>query len=50
MVDKKHLESFEMRSWRRIEISWTDRVRNEEVLERIKEDRNVLQTIKKREG
>jgi hypothetical protein len=31
-VDKKHLESFEMWCWRRTEkISWTDRVRNEEV-------------------
>jgi hypothetical protein len=26
-----HLESFEMWSWRRMEISWTDHVRNEEV-------------------
>jgi hypothetical protein len=31
-VDQKHLESFEM-CWRRLEkISWTDQVRNEEVL------------------
>jgi hypothetical protein len=31
-VDKKYLESFDMWSWRRMEkISWTDRVRNEEV-------------------
>jgi len=28
-VDQKHLESFEMRCWRRMEkISWTDHVRN----------------------
>ena len=26
-------------------ISWTDRVRNEEVLQRIKDERNILQTI-----
>jgi len=26
-------------------ISWTDHVRNEEVLQRVKEDRNILQTI-----
>ena len=33
-VDQKHLESFEMWCWRRMEkISWTDHVRNEEVLE-----------------
>jgi len=30
-VDQKHLESFEMWCWRRMEkISWTDHVRNEE--------------------
>jgi hypothetical protein len=29
--DQKHLESFEMWCWRRMEkISWTDHVRNEE--------------------
>jgi hypothetical protein len=32
-VDQKHLESFEMCCWRRMEkISWTDHVRNEDVL------------------
>ena len=32
-TDQKHLESFEMWCWRRMEkISWTDHVRNEEVL------------------
>jgi hypothetical protein len=32
-VDQKHLESFEMWFWRRMEkISWTDHVRNEDVL------------------
>jgi hypothetical protein len=31
-VDQKYLECFEMWCWRRMEkISWTDRVRNEEV-------------------
>jgi hypothetical protein len=40
-VDQKHLESFEMWCWRRMEISWTDRVRNE-VLHRVKEGRNIL--------
>jgi hypothetical protein len=29
-------------------ISWTDRVRNEEVLLRVKEQRNILQEISKR--
>jgi hypothetical protein len=32
-VAQKHMESFEMWCWRRMEkISWTDHVRNEEVL------------------
>jgi hypothetical protein len=32
-VDQKHLESFKMWCWRWMEkISWTDHVRNEEVL------------------
>jgi len=36
-VDQKHLEIFEMWCWRRMEkIIWTDHVRNEEVLLRIK--------------
>jgi hypothetical protein len=31
-ADQKYLESVEMRCWRRLEkISWTDRVRNEEL-------------------
>jgi len=50
-VDQKHLESFEMWCWRRIEkISWTDRVRNEEVLLRVKEQRNILHEIRKRKA
>ena len=48
-ADQKYLENFEMWCWRRIEkISWTDRVRNEEVLLRVKEGRNVLRTVKGR--
>jgi hypothetical protein len=46
--DQKHLESFEMSCWRRMEkISWTDNVRNEEVLLRVKEQRNILHEISK---
>jgi hypothetical protein len=42
-VDRKCLESFEMWCWRRMEkISWTDRVRNVEVLHRVKEERNIV--------
>ena len=50
-VDQKHLESFEMWSWRRMEkISWTDHVRNEDVLLRVKEQRNILREIRKRKA
>ena len=50
-VDQKHLESFEMRCWRRMEkISWTKHVRNEEVLLRVKEQRNILHEISKRKA
>jgi hypothetical protein len=31
-------------------ISWTDRVRNEEVLHRVKEERNNLHTVKRRQA
>jgi hypothetical protein len=42
-VDQKYLECFEMWCWRRMEkISWTNRVRNEEMLHRVKEQRNIL--------
>ena len=42
---------FGMWCWRRIEdISCTDRMRNEEVLHRVKEDRNVLHTAKRRKA
>jgi hypothetical protein len=42
---------FEIWCWRRMEkISWTDRVRNEEVLHRVKEDRNIVHTIKRRKA
>ena len=40
---QKRLESFEMWCWRRMEkISWTDHVRNEEVLLRVNQQRNTL--------
>jgi hypothetical protein len=50
-VDQKHLESFEMLCWRRMEkISWTDRLRNEGVLLRVKEQRKILHEIRKRKA
>jgi hypothetical protein len=44
-LDQKHMKSFEMWCWRRIEkISCTDHVRNE-VLLTAKEQRNILHEI-----
>jgi hypothetical protein len=46
-----HLESSEMWCWRRMEkISLTDHVRSEDVLHRVKEQRNILHEIRKRKG
>jgi hypothetical protein len=50
-LDQKYMESFEMWCWRRMEkISWTDRVNNEAVLHRVKEERNILHTIRRRKA
>ena len=50
-VDQKHMESSEMWCWRRMEkISCTDHVRNEDVLLRVKEQRNILHEIRKRKA
>ena len=49
-ADQKHLESFEMWCWRRMEnISWTEHVRNELLL-RVNEQRNILHEISKRKA
>jgi hypothetical protein len=41
-IDQKQMESFKMWCWKRMEkISWTDHVRNEKVLLRVKEQRNT---------
>jgi hypothetical protein len=50
-VDQKQLGSFEMWCWRSMEkIGWTDRVRNEEVLLRVKAQRNILHQTSKRKA
>jgi hypothetical protein len=49
-VDQKYLESFDMWCWRRMEISWTDCVTNEEVLQRVDVERNILDKIKRRQA
>jgi hypothetical protein len=49
VVDQTHLERCEMWCWRRMEkISWTNHVRNEEVVLTVKEQRNILREISKR--
>jgi hypothetical protein len=47
-VDQKYLESFEMWCWGRMEIIWTVRVNNEEVLHTVKEGSNVIRTTYRR--
>jgi hypothetical protein len=50
-ADRKYLGRFEMWRCRRLEkISWTDRVRSEEILHRVKEESNVLRTVKRRKA
>ena len=47
-VGKKYLESFETWHCRKmVKIGRTDRVRNEEVLQRVKYDRNITKGLKK---
>jgi len=46
-ADQKYLDSFEIWCWRRMEISRTDHVRNQEVLLRVNEQRNILHEIRK---
>ena len=50
-ADQKYLESFEMWCWKRMEkIIWTYHVRNEDVLLRVNEQRNILHEIRKRKA
>jgi hypothetical protein len=50
-IDHKYLENFAMWCWRRMEkTSWTDRVSNEIVLHRGKEERNILHTTNRRDN
>ena len=45
VINQVYLESFKLWCWRKMEkISWTDHVRNEEVLYRDEEERNILRT------
>jgi hypothetical protein len=50
-VYQKQQGRFEMWCWgKMVKISWTDHVRNEEVLLRVKEQRNILHEISKRKA
>ena len=50
-TDQKHLKSFEMWCWRRMEkISWIDHVRNEELLLTVNEQRNIVHEVIKRKA
>ena len=47
---EKRLEAAEMWMWRRVlNVSWTERVRNERILERMDTERELLKTIRKRQ-
>jgi hypothetical protein len=46
-IDERIVNAFERLSWRRIlKIKWTERIVNDEVFQRVKEERLVL-TLKK---
>jgi len=50
-AEQKYLESYEMWCWRRMDkIIWTDHMRNEGVLLRVNEQRNILHEIRKRKA
>jgi hypothetical protein len=50
-VAQRQLKNFEMWWWRKMEkVSWTGHVRNEEVLVRVKEQRNILHEIGNRKN
>ena len=47
--DKKRIEAFEMWIWRRRQnISWRDKISYDEALRRVKEERQLMQTIIRR--
>ena len=50
-ADYKYFENFEMWCWRRMtKIRWMDRVKNGEVLHGVKEERNNLNIIKRKQA
>jgi hypothetical protein len=50
-LDQKYLESYEMWCWRRMEkISSPNHVNNEVILDRVKEEMNILHIIRQRKA
>ena len=50
-TDRKRIEAFEMWTWRRmLKISWRDKITNKAVLERAGVQRELLQTIGRKES
>ena len=50
-LERKYLENLETLCWRRMEkIKWSEKVTNEQVLERIEEKRTLLNAILHRKG
>lgn len=50
-LDIKRIEAFEMWVWRRLErVKWTEKMKNEDVLKKVKEKRRLLREIKKRKA
>lgn len=48
-ADKERLEAFEMWLWRRmLKISWVDKVSNAEVLQKVQENKSILDTVQHR--
>ena len=47
--EERVVNAFETRSWRKIlEIKWTDRITNDEVFQRVKEERLLLKILQNR--
>jgi len=49
-VDQEYLENFEARCCKRVKISWTDRLKKEEVLHVVKLPRNIPSATKRRKA
>jgi hypothetical protein len=50
-AEQKRPEAMEMWCYRRmLKIKWTERITNEEVLRRVGEKRNIMNTVRRRRG